>query len=52
MPTAASYFDHVSRALEAVQVFAPGEANRLAKLKKARIASEPGQLTVGRDGCQ
>ena len=49
MPTAAAYFDHVSkaRALEAVQVVAPGEVQRLAKLKKAQIASEAERLVVG-----
>lgn len=43
-PTAAGYFDHVSKAkaLEAVQAFAPGEVHRLSKLKKAQIASEAG----------
>lgn len=48
-PTAAGYFDHVSKAkaLEAVQVFAPNEVNRLAKLKKAQIASEAERLAVG-----
>ena len=48
-PTAAGYFDHVSKAeaLEAVQVFAPGEVHRLAKLKKAQIASEAERLAVG-----
>ena len=48
-PTAAGYFDHVSkaRALEAVQVFAPGEVQRLAKLKKAQIASEAERLAAG-----
>lgn len=48
-PTAAGYFDHVSKAkaLEAVQVFAPGEVNRLAKLKKAQIASEAERLAAG-----
>lgn len=47
-PTAAGYFDHVSKAkaLEAVQVFAPGEANRLAKLKKTQIASEAERLAA------
>ena len=36
-PTAAGYFAHVSKTktLEAVQVFAPEQVNRLAKLKKA-----------------
>ena len=48
-PTAVGYFDHVSkaRALEAVQVFAPGEVQRLAKLKKAQIASEAERLAAG-----
>ncbi len=48
-PTAAGYFDHVSKAkaLQAVQVFAPGEVNRLAKLKKAQIASEAERLAAG-----
>ena len=48
-PTAAGYFEHVSRAkaLEAVQVFAPGEVHRLAKLKKAQIAAEAERLAAG-----
>lgn len=48
-PTAVGYFNHVSKAktLEAVQVFAPGDVNRLAKLKKAQIASEAERLAVG-----
>lgn len=48
-PTAAGYFDHVSkaRALEAVQVFAPDEVVRLAKLTKAQIASEAERLAAG-----
>jgi ParB family chromosome partitioning protein len=48
-PTAAGYFDHVSKAkaLEAIQVFAPGEVQRLAKLKKAQIASEAERLAAG-----
>ncbi len=48
-PTAADYFAHVSKAktLEAVQVFAPEQVNRLAKLKKAEIASEAERLAVG-----
>ena len=48
-PTAAGYFAHVSKAktLEAVQVFAPEQVNRLAKLKKAEIASEAERLAVG-----
>ena len=49
-PTAAGYFDHVSKAkaLEAVQVFAPDQVNRLGKLKKAEIASEAERLAAGR----
>ena len=48
-PTAASYFDHVSKAkaLEGVCAFAPGEVNRLGKLKKAQIASEAERLAAG-----
>ncbi|KAF1042525.1 ParB/RepB/Spo0J family partition protein [Xylophilus sp.] len=48
-PTAAGYFDHVSKAkaLEAVQVFAPGEVHRLSKLKKAQIAAEAARLAAG-----
>jgi ParB family chromosome partitioning protein len=48
-PTAAGYFAHVSKAktLEAVQVFAPEQVNRLAKLKKAEIASEAERLAAG-----
>ena len=48
-PTAAGYFAHVSKvkALEAVQVFAPEQVNRLTKLKKAEIASEAEQLAAG-----
>ncbi|RDD95234.1 chromosome partitioning protein ParB [Acidovorax sp. BoFeN1] len=48
-PTAAGYFEHVSKAkaLEAVQVFAPDQVNRLGKLKKAEIASEAERLAVG-----
>lgn len=48
-PTAAGYFEQVSKAkaLEAVQVFAPGEVHRLAKLKKAQIAAEAERLAVG-----
>ena len=49
IPTAAGYFAYVSKAkaLEAVQVFAPEQVNRLAKLKKAEIASEAERLAVG-----
>ncbi|GKT00491.1 hypothetical protein AVKW3434_13900 [Acidovorax sp. SUPP3434] len=48
-PTAAGYFDHVSKAkaLEGVRAFAAGEVNRLDKLKKAQIASEAERLAAG-----
>lgn len=48
-PTAQGYFDHVSKAksLEAVQVFAPAEMGRLAKLKKGQISSEAERLASG-----
>src|SRR5690606_24901809 len=48
-PTAEGYFKHVSKAviLEAVGEFAPSHANRLAKLKKADIASEAERLADG-----
>jgi ParB family chromosome partitioning protein len=48
-PTAAGYFEHVSKAkaLEAVQAFAPEQVNRLAKLKKAELASEAERLVDG-----
>jgi ParB family transcriptional regulator, chromosome partitioning protein len=48
-PSAAGYFDHVSKAkaLEGVQAFAPGEVTRLGKLKKAEIASEAERLVAG-----
>ena len=48
-PTAEGYFSHVSKAviLEAVQQFAPQHVTRLAKLKKADIASEAERLAVG-----
>ena len=48
-PTAAGYFEHVSKAktLEAVQVFAPEQVKRLAKFKKAEMASEVERLAVG-----
>ena len=36
-----------AKALEAVQVFAPGEVHRLAKLKKAQIAAEAERLAAG-----
>ena len=48
-PTAEGYFSHVSKAviLEAVQQFAPQDITRLAKLKKADIASEAERLADG-----
>ncbi len=48
-PTAGGYFDHVSKAkaLEGVRAFAPGEVDRLGKLKKAQIASEAERLAAG-----
>jgi len=48
-PTAAGYFEHVSKAkaLEAVLAFAPDHVNRLGKLKKAEIASEAERLAAG-----
>jgi len=48
-PTAEGYFKHVSKAvtLQAVGEFAPESVNRLAKLKKADIASEAERLAEG-----
>ncbi|HWH81290.1 MAG TPA: ParB/RepB/Spo0J family partition protein [Burkholderiaceae bacterium] len=48
-PTAAGYFEHVSKAkaLEAVAEFAADQVTRLSKLKKADLASEAGRLAVG-----
>lgn len=48
-PTADGYFQHVPKAaiLEAVGAFAPSHAARLAKLKKADIASEAERLADG-----
>ncbi|ETD54444.1 ParB/RepB/Spo0J family partition protein [Pseudomonas aeruginosa] len=48
-PTAEGYFKHVSKAaiLEAVGAFAPSHVTRLAKLKKADIASEAERLADG-----
>ena len=48
-PTAAGYFEHVSKAkaLEAVAVFAPDQVTRLSKLKKLDLASEAGRLAAG-----
>lgn len=48
-PSAEGYFRHVSKAaiLQAVGEFAPEHVNRLAKLKKADIASEAERLAAG-----
>ncbi|MGK8932149.1 ParB N-terminal domain-containing protein [Pluralibacter gergoviae] len=48
-PTAEGYFKHVSKAviLDAVGEYAPEQINRLAKLKKADIASEAERLADG-----
>ena len=48
-PTAEGYFKHVSKAviLDAVGAFAPESVTRLAKLKKADIASEAERLADG-----
>ncbi len=48
-PTAEGYFKHVPKAavLQAVGEFAPESVNRLAKLKKADIASEAERLANG-----
>ncbi|MBF3287479.1 chromosome partitioning protein ParB, partial [Pseudomonas aeruginosa] len=48
-PTAEGYFKHVSKAviLDAVGAFAPEFVTRLAKLKKADIASEAERLADG-----
>ncbi|MCO3284216.1 ParB/RepB/Spo0J family partition protein [Pseudomonas aeruginosa] len=48
-PTAEGYFKHVSKAviLDAVGAFAPDHVTRLAKLKKADIASEAERLVEG-----
>ena len=48
-PTAESYFQHISKAmiLDAVGEFAPDHVSRLAKLKKADIASEAERLVAG-----
>lgn len=48
-PTAAGYFEHVSKAkvLEAVAVFAPDQVTRLSKLKKGDLASEAERLVAG-----
>lgn len=48
-PTAEGYFKHVSKAaiLDAVGEYAPEQVNRLAKLKKADIASEAERMADG-----
>ncbi|HEJ3570227.1 ParB/RepB/Spo0J family partition protein [Pseudomonas aeruginosa] len=48
-PTADGYFQHVPKAaiLEAVKQYAPAHVTRLAKLKKADIASEAERLADG-----
>ena len=48
-PTAEGYFKHVSKVviLDAVGEFAPDHVNRLAKLKKADLASEAERLAKG-----
>lgn len=48
-PTAAGYFEHVSKAkvLEAVLAFAPDQVGRLGKLRKSDMASEAERLAVG-----
>ncbi|QAA93957.1 ParB/RepB/Spo0J family partition protein [Pollutimonas thiosulfatoxidans] len=48
-PTAEGYFKHISKAviLDAVGEFAPDQVSRLAKLKKADIASEAERLVAG-----
>ncbi|MGB3288224.1 MAG: ParB/RepB/Spo0J family partition protein [Burkholderiaceae bacterium] len=48
-PTADGYFKHVPKAaiLQAVGEYAPGQVSRLAKLKKADIASEAERLADG-----
>ena len=52
-PTAEGYFKHVPRAviLDAVGEYAPQHVTRLAKLKKADIASEAERLADGTAGC-
>ncbi|MFT3719257.1 ParB/RepB/Spo0J family partition protein [Pseudorhodoferax sp.] len=48
-PSAEGYFKHVPKAaiLQAVGEYAPQEVNRLAKLKKADVASEAERLAYG-----
>ena len=49
MPTAARYFEHVSKAkaLEAVTAGAPDQVTRLSKLKKGDLAKEAERLIAG-----
>lgn len=48
-PTAAGYFEHVSKAkaIEAVLAVAPDQVARLSKLKKGNLASEAERLVAG-----
>ncbi|ROO38376.1 ParB/RepB/Spo0J family partition protein [Pseudomonas sp. 7SR1] len=48
-PTSEGYFQHIPKAaiLQAVEQYAPAHVTRLAKLKKADIASEAERLTDG-----
>ena len=48
-PTAAGYFDHVSKAkaLEAVMAVAPEQVTRLSKLKTGDLANEAERLVAG-----
>lgn len=48
-PTAAGYFEHVSKAqaIEAVQSFAPDEVQRIGSLKKQELAAEAERLAAG-----
>lgn len=48
-PSAEGYFNHIPKAaiLDAVQQFAPSHVTRLAKLKKADIASKAERLADG-----
>jgi len=49
-PTAAGYFEHVSKAqvIEAAQAFAPDQVERLARLKKQELAAEAERLAAGK----
>ena len=50
VPTAAGYFEHVSKAqtLQAVRTYAPQHAARLTSLKKVELAAEAERLVAGR----